>query len=232
MDTHSSLLVGGCVIVGLSFCAGFYRLFILSFLAGMGLACSRADDGTGKSIIQDQTKPTTVEQPPVMMCYAAGPPPPAFSNPKWQESAELRAWAQAEKALLDYSHLKNLVPDTLMEIIGEANKARIAAQKAVNSGIISAKVFELASEILGEWHKDLATSKGSVKCYKSMPPEPIVQDSSEMLWQLESLSRQGKINTETANEVRTALRTRLSKELSSSDTEQLVALLNGLLGLR
>lgn len=212
---------------------------LMGLLAAFSLGCARDGSGTSSSTSGNSNggstgnpiKPNTPEDKPVVVCYMVAAPASMFTNPEWQDNQDLNDWATAERELLDYSYLRKPKSEKMAQLVNAADNACSSAKRVVKSGILSAKVYEIASEIMGEWHKSLATGQGGVLCYKSMLPDPIVVDSGALIWQLDGLVRDGKMNSETANQVRSSLRSRLAKDLSASDTEQLMALLKGLLGI-
>jgi hypothetical protein len=211
---------------------------LMGLLAALSLGCARdgtatnsSTNGNSNGVSGDPIKPQTPEPAPVVTCYDMPAPKPIFANPKWNDIPELTGWAMAERSLLAFDNATNPDPQRMMEAVEYARKACSDAHILVTKGILSASVYKLAGEVMGRWHRFLATGTGQVKCYmvSKTKPDPIITDCDYWLWQLESLNRQGKINSDTANEVRASMKNRLRKDLSARDTKQLIELLNGLL---
>lgn len=212
---------------------------LMGLLAAFSLGCARDGTSTNSNTNEnsngvsagDPIKPQTPEPDPIVTCYDMPAPKPIFANPKWNNIPELTSWAIAERSLLAFDNTTNPDPQRMMEAVEYANKALSDAQILVKKGVLSASVYKLASEVMGRWHRSLATGTGQVKCYmvSKTTPDPIIADCDYWVWQLESLDRQGKINTDAAEEVRTSMKNRLRKDLSEKDTKQLVELFNDLL---
>jgi hypothetical protein len=209
------------LLVGLVIWARGIWAGVLALLAGLGVVQARDGDET----------PVNPEM--MVTCYSeAVVPYNAMRDPLWENSQVLNAWAEAERAIINYAETGESNFDVMNGFIKNAQQAAANAKSAVGAGLLSESAYELATAVLNEWHADMALNYSSVRCYRRAVPPPAIDDASKRLFSLSKLEMEGKISMVAVAEARDAMREVLDDSYSVIVAKETSAFLMDLLGFR
>jgi hypothetical protein len=101
----------------------------------------------------------------------------------------------------------------------------------VDKGILRKDVYDMAGQILGEWHRDIALSSTNVECYQKMVTPPVIASVNQRLMALHQLNKENKLSKEATEQAQAAIKSTLGQPQPEA-TDQLSSLLVQLLGLK
>jgi len=193
----------------------------LGLLAGFGMSCAKSE--TGGDNVADS-------KPPMKTCYKVAYQPALLTDPRWARIAELEAWAKAERDILHAVKNERIDFDILEPKIAAADTAASNAKVVVSRGLLQKETYQLASEILDSWHRDIALSHSTIKCYEEAVSMPLIENVSQKLDELTNLQLQGTITPAAVNQARAAMNVEIKKAKTPAVAEELSQFLIQLLG--
>ncbi len=223
---RSLQLIGLALLIPLAMAGYFARSLwtsILALLAGFGMVQARCDKPGATS---DPTKPE-----PMVTCYEQVSVK-YFLESEWDISPTMQAWAQAETDILNYARSGNSDFTEMEKLINTAQMTYISAKVDVGKGILRQDTYDMAGQILGEWHRDIALASTNVECYQKMVTPPVIADVNQRLMALHQLNRENKLSREATDQAQAAIKQSLGQSLAPEAADQLSRLLVQLLGLR
>jgi len=218
--------IGLVLLIPLAMAGYFARSLwtsVLALLAGFGMVQARCDKPGATS---DPTKPD-----PVVLCYEQVSVR-YFLEGGWDISSTMQAWAQAEMDILQYARSGAGDFSVMEKKIEAAQKAYTGARADVDKGILRKDTYEMAGQILGEWHRDIALSSTSVECYQKMVTPPVIASVNQRLMALHQLNKENKLSKEATEQAQAAIKSTLGQSLAPEAADQLSSLLVQLLGLK
>jgi hypothetical protein len=203
-------------VLAISFITRSIWTGVLAILAGLGVV---------------QARNASAEEPSkYVTCYAKPRDPVYFNKAEWQNSSAMVNWARAERAIITYASYKKDNFTEMNKLISTARTAYHSAATEVGNGLLSKEAYDMAGEILAEWHKEMALAYTSVECYEATMIQPTINDVSGRLFTLQQLSMEGKITPAAVEQAEQSIKESLGAELSSKASAELAQLLVELLG--
>jgi len=207
-------------LIGVVFAARTVWMGILAVLAGLGVVSARSEGDTGDRDTSGMVK-----------CYVKVPVKQSLmQDPRWADSDLLNKWAEAERNVVKCLMVGQTGYDMLEDMVEHASRAGEAAQTVVAQGLLSGEAYGMAREILDEWHADMVTSYGGVKCYDRSPTPPVVGNVANRLSTLASLRKQGTLSSQAVAEVEAGMEQDLKSVQSAAVADELSSFLIDLLG--
>jgi hypothetical protein len=193
---------------------------ILAVLAGLGVVSARSEGNPGNWDTSEMVK-----------CYKQVIVRQSLmTDPRWMDSDLLNKWAMAERNVIKCLLVGQTGYDMLEDWVEVANKASEAAQAVVSQGLLSGEAYGMACRILDEWHCDVVTSYGGVKCYDRTVTPPAVGNAANRLDTLASLRKQGTLDSQAIAEVEAGIQSDLKGTESADVAEEVSSFLMDLLG--
>jgi hypothetical protein len=207
-------------LIGVVFAARTVWMGVLAVLAGLGVVSARTEADPGDRDTSEMVK-----------CYVKVPIKQSLmQDARWVDSDLLNKWAEAERNVIKCLMVGQTGYDMLEDMVEHASRAGEVAQTVVAQGLLSGEAYGMAREVLDEWHADMVTGYGGVKCYDRSPTPPVVGNVANRLSTLVSLRKQGKITTQAVDEVEAGMESDLKGTESAAVTDELSSFLVDLLG--
>lgn len=207
-------------IAGVAFAARTVWMGILAVLAGLGVVSARSESDSSERDTSGMVK-----------CYVRVPVKQSLmQDARWADSDLLNKWAEAERNVIKCLMVGESGYDMLDDMAMSAGQAGMEAEKVVTQGLLSGEAYGMAREILDEWHADMVTSYGGVKCYDRSVTLPYVGNVANRLSTLASLRKQGKITAQAVDEVEAGMEQDLKGVQSTAVADELSSFLIDLLG--
>lgn len=207
-------------IIGVVFAARTVWMGILAVLAGLGVVSARSE-----------SDPRAKDTSEMVKCYVRVPIKQSLmQDARWADSNLLNKWAEAERNVVKCLMVGESGYDMLDDMALRAGQAGQAAQTVVAQGLLSGEAYGMAREILDEWHADMVTGYGGVKCYDRSPTPPVVGNVANRLSTLASYKKQGTLNSQAVAEVEAGMEEDLKGVQSAAVADELSSFLIDLLG--
>jgi hypothetical protein len=219
----SSLLIQLIVmlpIAGVVFATRSVWMGVLAVLAGLGVVSARSADNPSERNTSEMVK-----------CYVKVPVKTnLMQDPRWADSELLNQWADAERNVIKCLLVGQTGYDMLEDMVDRANRAGEAAQTAVTQGLLSGEAYGMACRILDEWHCDVVTGYGGVKCYDRTVTPPMIGNAANRLSTLASLRKQGTLDSQAVAEAEAGMAGDLKDVKSPALADEVSSFLMDLLG--
>jgi hypothetical protein len=193
---------------------------ILAILAGMGMISAQGDVKPNDRVTFETVK--HYKQVPLKQSL--------MQDACWADSNLLNKWAEAERNVIKCLLLGDEGYRELEDWVKAANKAAETAQNAVPQGLLSGEAYGMARQILDEWHCDVVTSYGGVKCYDRAATPPVVGNVANRLATLAQYKKEGKLSVQVVAEAEAGMEADLKGVESAAIADEVTSFLLDLLG--